>query len=185
MKKTARFLSALFTFSLGVTLCSVFSSWTDYKTEILIEPKLEAIETSSIPLVSICEIKRNPELYKGREIRLKTNIYLLFEQTVIAFESGKACDLAFLDIEFWNENRKITSLEEASNKTAQVLKPLKKTGFHVLTNYTEVEIIGELYKREGLFCMGSLHYLKGKEIKQISPVKQIDSLEIFRLIQSK
>jgi hypothetical protein len=185
MKKTARLLSALFTFSLSVAFCSVFFGWSDYKTEILIEPKLETIETSSIPLVSVCEIKHNPRLYKGREIRLKTNIYLLGELNVTAFEAKKACDSGFLDIEFWNTNEKTNSLAETNDEIVQVLKPLKKSGLHKSTNYTEVEIIGELYEREGLFCMGSLHYVKAKEIKQVSPVKQIALSEIFRLIQSK
>jgi hypothetical protein len=180
MKKTAYIFTALFTFFLSLSIYFVFLNFEVDKSKLMVEP----LESTSLPLGSLCEIMSNPDLYKIDDFRIKANIFRAEEGVkLVAFKFDHGCDFEFVEVEIWTDNNRIFSSEETSEKIHQLLKQLKIHDFGQLeTDYTEVEIIGFLGDRPQWHCWGCAspqNFIKAKDIKQTSPIKRISFLRKF------
>jgi hypothetical protein len=178
MRKFTGVSAAIFTFSLGVSIYFVFLSFAVDKSKSLVEP----VESSSLPLISLCEAKENYEFYESRDIRLRANFYVDESGRMRAFELKKDC--TGVTVTFRDENNEILSENELDSDILKLAEELSAKNSGELKAVVGVELIGEL-EHSGILCNfieRNPFYFRARQLRRISPVKIIDvSAEFDRI----
>ena len=163
MRKMTGFLMAIFTFSLGVSIYFIFLSLALDKSKPLVEP----VEYSSLPLISLCDATRNPRLFENDNIRVRIHLSGWDGYGYFVSEPKGDCRAK---ITFWLAEK---SKAEADRLFEQLTTRHSKDLTAII--FAEVEVVGEFmdYRDSGV----RRFELKAKEIKQLSPVRQLTLIE--------
>jgi hypothetical protein len=168
MRKFTNLLAAIFTFFLSVMIYFIFLNLAVDKTK----PLVEMGKYSSLPVHSLCEITRNFKLFGNENFRVR--VYLTGKDNwgYRVIEPKENCDYAAVPLEFWLE-------EETKAETEKLFQEITARNTEGWITFAEVEMVGELidHYQYGVRPFAGRFSIKAKEIKQISPVKQISLAE--------
>jgi hypothetical protein len=168
MKNLKGISVAALTFFAGVAIYFVFLNFAVDKTKHLVEMG----KYSSLPVLSLCEVTRNYEFFGNENFRVR--VYLTGRDNWFykVFDAKENCAHDDARVEFWLE-------EETKAETETLFQELTARYSEGSITFAEVEMVGELIDHDqyGFRPFTTRFSIKAKEIKQISPVKQISLAE--------